>query len=471
MEGKIFQAIAIGLLSSSAFCADLPTPSVSNSVGVNVTFTATGPSIEAFKTDMPMMAAAGIKFARMDFAWDLIEKRTEQGNIWYDWSAYENIVDSMIQNGIRPYFILHHSHPKYEICAVPSGTECSKLYSPQHTNSIAAFSNWAAAAVSHFDDPHRFPTNPRIIWEIWNEPNLATFWYPVAGSSKTPVEQYLELAVATCTAIRSVTPNATIVGPALSKLNFSATNPQSTQQVSIAGKTYMEKLLDPNSNLRSCLDAISVHPYRAGATTTGNPETVADDYITLREMMNTPVGTGTLPIISGEWGYYSAPLVSYGVTSMVQAALVVRQQLTNLANNIPISIWYNWKDNGIDPFDNEKNYGLVSAVTLNSNAPSLAKPSYTALKTMSTELAGYELQSRITLSNPLDYALLFKNASGRYRLVMWTRDIPHLTSPKPSGSPLTPTTSVGMLGTRTSLISILGIPPTVLLTESPQYIE
>lgn len=462
MKGKFARALAICLLSSSAFGADLPTSSVSNSVGVNVTFTSTTASIQAFQADMPMMAAAGIKFARMDFSWDLIEKTANT----YDWNAYDAIVRSMIQYGIRPYFILHHSNLLYESCAVSSSSGCSKIYSPQSADSVAAFSRWAAAAVSHFNDPQQFPTNPRIVWEIWNEPNSTGFWFVKPDATLSPVAQYLELARATCAAIRSVAPTATIVGPAHSEINFSSSNPNSTQQDAIAGKAYLQTVIDPSSNLRSCLDAISVHPYRAGSIPSGNPETVSDDYSTLRGMMDTPSGTGTLPIISGEWGYYSAPLVSYGVTQMVQAALAVRQQLINITNNVPISIWYNWKDNEVNLFDNEANYGLVSAAT-----PSTAKISYTAIKTMTTELSGYTFQSMIPMSNPLDYALLFKNASSHYRLVMWTRDLPHLTSPSPYGSPLNPTSSVGMTGNRSTISSLLGIPAMIMLTEYPQYIE
>ena len=212
MTAKFSRMLAICLLSSSAFGADLPSPSVSSSVGVNVTFTSTTASIQAFQNDMPMMAAAGIKFARMDFSWDLIEKTANT----YDWSAYDSIVNSMIQYGIRPYFNMHPSNLLYESCAVTTSSGCSKIYSPQNPNSIAAFSRWAVAAVNHFNDPHNFPTNPRIIWVIWNEQNSTSFWFARPDATSSPVDQYLNLAKATCTAIRSAAPSTSIDGPALS---------------------------------------------------------------------------------------------------------------------------------------------------------------------------------------------------------------------------------------------------------------
>ncbi len=75
--------------------------------------------------------------------------------------------------------------------------------SPQHPESIAAFAQWAAAAVKHFHGHH-------IVWEIWNEPN-GFFWKP-----KPDAEQYTTLALATAEAIRKADPDATLVGPALS---------------------------------------------------------------------------------------------------------------------------------------------------------------------------------------------------------------------------------------------------------------
>jgi hypothetical protein len=57
----------------------------------------------------------------------------------------------------------------------------------------------------------------------------------------------------------------------------------------------------------------------------------------------------------------------------------VRQQLSNLLNGVPLSIWYDWKNDGQDPADGEQNFGTVK----DDLQP---KPAYTALKTMTDEL-------------------------------------------------------------------------------------
>ena len=42
-----------------------------------------------------------------------------------------------------------------------------------------------------------------------------------------------------------------------------------------------------------------------------------------------------------------------------QGALFAREMLTNVANEIPISIWYDWRDDGSDPNEAEHHFGLV----------------------------------------------------------------------------------------------------------------
>src|SRR5204863_7116651 len=63
-----------------------------------------------------------------------------------------------------------------------------------------------------------------------------------------------------------------------------------------------------------------------------------------------------IPIISGEWGFSSAwPRID----EAKQSALLARELLTNVANGIPISIWYDWRDDGTDPKEPEHHFGLV----------------------------------------------------------------------------------------------------------------
>jgi hypothetical protein len=84
-----------------------------------------------------------------------------------------------------------------------NGEQHKTTASPQHPESVAAYAKWTAATVKHF-------SGRKIIWEIWNEPNIH-FWQP-----KPDAQQYAALALTSCQAIREADPHATIVGPATS---------------------------------------------------------------------------------------------------------------------------------------------------------------------------------------------------------------------------------------------------------------
>jgi hypothetical protein len=168
----------------------------------------------------------------------------------------------------------------------------------------------------------------------------------------------------------------------------------------------MESLF--KAGVLNCLDGVSVHPYRSKI-----PETVGADYARLRKLidLHTPAQPEkSIPILSGEWGY---PAIKYGLNPDDQAMLIVRMQLINLLHGVPLSIWYDWKNDGEDPRNGEHNFGTVR--------PDLEpKPAYGALKTMTTQLAGYHLVERLKMGNDNDYALLFANAEGQNKIVAWT---------------------------------------------------
>jgi hypothetical protein len=170
------------------------------------------------------------------------------------------------------------------------------------------------------------------------------------------------------------------------------------------------------SGVLEFLDGVSVHPYRSPNQP---PETAAADYKRLRELIDrfAPESKrGKIPILSGEWGYASN---TKGVPLETQAAFAVRQQLCNLLNGVPLSIWYDWKNDGRDPADNEQNFGTVTADLQ-------PKPAYTALKTMTSELSGCRLEQRLPGLAESDFVLMFANAAGARKTAAWTLAAPHL---------------------------------------------
>ena len=405
------------------FCCagEIPEPVIPAGVGVNIHF------VTGHQRDLDLIAAAGFRFIRMDFGWSATE--TAKGE--YRWSEYESLLANLERRGMRAIFILDYSNPLYEQEVTSTNPLTHQAHrttaSPQHPESVAAFAAWSAAAAQHFHARH-------VLRELWNEPNI-DFWSP-----KPDVRQYSALALAAAKAIRQSDPGATIIGPASSGFPWE----------------FLETFFQ--SGILEYLDAVSVHPYREPKR---SPETATADYQKLRTLIDRyKPGARKEPmhILSGEWGYSSW---EHGVSQATQAGFAVRQQLVNLLNDVPLSIWYDWKNDGDDPKENEHNFGTV--------LPDLSpKPAYQAISILTRELAGYRIARRLPTENQSDYILFLAASDGKKKLVTWTTgeqhvisiklggDTQHLAGTSSSGEPFAPKIESGTC--------------TFELTSSPKYL-
>ena len=322
--------------------------------GVNIHFTQADPG------ELDLMEAGGFRFVRMDLFWHQIEREVKGR---YDFSAYDVLVEEMAARDIRIIFILDYGNDLY------GGGNAHHLEEGR-----PAFARFAAAAAAHY-------RGQGILWEIWNEPNLEKFWH----APPDPLN-YADLAFQVISAIRREDPAAWIVGPATAGFPW----------------PYLETLADVG--LFNKLDAVTVHPYRHEA-----PESVWEDYARLRGILDRASPERKIPIIAGEWGYST---VEGGHTEAQQARYVVRQWLSHLAEDVDLSIWYDWRNDGTDPHNIEHNFGLVTRDLR-------PKTSYTAAQVLNETLAGYAFQRRIPLADPRDYVLLFYDGA-RVALAAWT---------------------------------------------------
>ena len=349
-------------------CADEWTPVATpptfpTGTGVNIHFTDAQPG------EIKMIADAGFRWVRMDFKWEVTE--TQRGV--YNFAPYERLLAALDEYHIRAYFILDYGNPLYTPDKAVRTEEARQ-----------AFARWAIAAAKHF-------ANRGIVWELFNEPDIEIFWPP-----KPNVGEYVALALTVSRTWRAQVPNEILIGPATAAID-----------VPFLESTFKAGLLQYWS-------AVSIHPYRK--TT---PETVAADYCDVRKLIQTYKGTAsnTVPIISGEWGYSS---VSRWMNETQQAEMLTRQFLTNAANGIPISIWYDWKDDGLDVNEPEHHFGIVRhEFRQNGDSPFESKPAYLAAKTVNAFLAGSTYQKRLMLAGSDTFVLVFSN-SGRERIAAWT---------------------------------------------------
>lgn len=347
----------------------LPGAAVPDGLGVNIHFT------EAKPGEMKMLAEGGFKWVRMDLGWAHTER--ELGK--YDFSSFDRLLKSLDEHKIRALLILDYGNRLYN----PGGSthpDTDAAHTPEFRRGYA---NWAAAAAKHF-------AGRGIIWEVWNEPNHSGFWKPQPN-----VADYSALALEACKAIRQVAPNECIIGPATSTIDMA----------------FLEGTF--KAGLLHWWDAVSVHPYRQNA-----PETASEELRKLRELIEKykPAGK-TIPIISGEWGYSSA---WNGHDEISQGKMLPRQWLTNLMNDVPLSIWYDWHNDGEDAKEAEHNFGTVGHKYFEGRNPIYdPKPAYLAARAFTSTLRGFGFNKRLWTGDPNDYLMLFSKGD-EVRLAAWT---------------------------------------------------
>ncbi|MCL4205175.1 MAG: hypothetical protein KJ000_22055 [Pirellulaceae bacterium] len=340
----------------------LPRSGTVDGLGVNIHFTDPRPG------EMEMLTAGGFRWVRMDLIWSATER--ERGR--YDFSAYDRLVAALEEHRIRALFILDYSNRLYEDNRSVVTEEGRRAYA-----------RWAASAAERFQ-------GKGILWEIWNEPNIRNFWQPEPN-----MPDYTAMALAACRAIREAAPGEAIIGPATSTIDL----------------PFLEGCFQ--AGLLEWWDAVSVHPYRQSA-----PETAVAEYRELRRLIaKYAPAKRTIPILSAEWGYSA---VWNGFDADKQGRMLSRQWLTNLAHDIPLSIWYDWRDDGLDPKEPEHHFGTVAHQYRHGSDPVFdPKPAYLAAKTLSATFAGCQFDKRLATGRQDEYALLFRQGD-RFRLAAWT---------------------------------------------------
>lgn len=223
-------------------------------------------------TDIParvaLVAKTGTKVARVDVLWSLVAptkpvNATDPNDPAYDWSRLDLIFTSLAADNITP-IVSVYSTPGWAV-AGRHGRHVT-AYNPDapRTGDFADFMQALATRYSGTFTPTVTPpppgtttttpvtppvSLPRIRhYEIWNEPNLQSF-FRVNGKSSLPA--YTALLNAAYTRIHAANPAAVVIG--------GVGGPRSTDGAgSISARRWMYGLLQDK---RAKLDAFSQHIY------------------------------------------------------------------------------------------------------------------------------------------------------------------------------------------------------------------
>ena len=401
-----------------AMAYDLPPCTVPMNIGVQM-------KTDTFnEATLREVRSLGFRVVRRGLYWNAVEK--EKGV--YDFSSVEPQMKLCKELGLTVIVTLFSSNSLYE---EPRGG----VQSDAARKGFAAF---AVAAAKHF-------SGQDVMFEIWNEPNVRTFWRK-DGTHNSPefAKEYSDLVNAVVPEMVKVVPGVFVMAGSVS--NYWEPSYQWTEECF------------KNGVLKSGIRAWSVHPY--GVKT---PEEFKAGHDRTKELLN-KYGAPDMPIIDSERGFTNvkngvndegwsggsdAKLMDY------QAWHFVRQYLVDMIEGIRLTSWYEYKGNeGFSLYENGK-----------------PRPALEAFKVMVRELDGYSFKSLVKTDNPQDRLALFSNAAGAVKLVAWT-------SAKAGGSPdetmehavvvrtADPLSGAGMLGDAAKIPQGFGL----WLAGAPQYV-
>jgi hypothetical protein len=335
---------------------------VPNGLGVNVHFSA------GHADSVARIREAGFRVVRTDLLWVQVER--QQGV--YDWAPFDALVADLRGAGLVPLLILDYSNLLYAMPIRGRETDPSKAFAtPASGEARTGFMRYARAAALHYGSD--------VIWEIWNEPDL-NFGEPI------DLDAYVDFALEVCRNVREVSHDAPIIGTTASGFVL----------------RLLRTLMSVEDS--SCFDAISVHPYRDRA-----PDDVLSDWASLATMV-CPGQASCRRLVSSEWGY-SAWGGEWSAER--QADYVLRSYLLNLLAAVPISILYDWQNDGPSSGDKESNFGLLDY----GGRP---KPAFDALRSLVAELDGLSLMGRVKLRDRATTVLAFGDGIRPSKLVGWS---------------------------------------------------
>ncbi len=141
-----------------------------------------------------LLCQSGVKYARCQTGWSRCE--TEKGR--YDFSWLDEVVDNLIERSIEPWFNVSYGNKLYmDDIKHESAVGCVPLYYGEEA--IKAWENYVLALSEHFKNRVNY-------YEIWNESNHPSFWYPKGVS---PVD-YTRLVKISAKSIRNAQSDAMI---------------------------------------------------------------------------------------------------------------------------------------------------------------------------------------------------------------------------------------------------------------------
>lgn len=314
----------------------------------------------------PVLDALGVKWARVQTGW----ARTETSRGVYDFAWLDAIVDKLLERGVQPWLSISYGNPLYtgEINTAPTGSPPAMVacdatgvgFPPVHTESErSAWKAYVRALVRNF--------RTRVThYEIWNEPDLLSFW-----KSQPKAAEYVDLVRLAAEPIREEQPEAKIIGGAIA------------WGMTVWSLKWLEDCM--KAGMHELVDIVSYHGYKS------IPERhVAQEIAAFRHILDTY--KPSLEYWQGEAGMQShvpeaargkGALSTMKCTEEIQARMLLRRTLVELHNGCAMNSYFQMADFAHYVSSRSTyHYGLVR---LQDGSP---KPAYHAYQTLCALLGG-----------------------------------------------------------------------------------
>ncbi|MDQ1522040.1 MAG: hypothetical protein QOI55_3113 [Actinomycetota bacterium] len=184
----------------------------------------------ALARDTAAMAATGARWLRADFYWAIIQGGGPES---YDWTSADRVVQAATSRGMEVLALAAYS-PEW---ARPPGT--SDHHPPLDPDAYAKFLYQAAK---------RYAPLGVHAWEIWNEPNVDTFWQP-----RPDPASYAAMLQRAYVALKSADPKAVVITGGL------APGLDTSDGKTLSAHTFLSRVYDAGAG--GSFDAVGLHPY------------------------------------------------------------------------------------------------------------------------------------------------------------------------------------------------------------------
>ena len=252
----------------------------------------------------------GVKRARIQTGWSRSEQ--EKGVIDFEW--LDRIVDKLLSIGIQPWLNVGYGNINHvPQTPTPDAVAWPPLWDKGATE---AWSNFVKKVATHFKGRVEY-------FEVWNEPDLEVFWQP----KKPAPEDYTQLVINTSTAIKSVYPEAKIVGGATAR------------GIKPAGNIFLAKCI--KLGMLDHIDVYSYHFYGMSIENNGS------NLPFLTSLLSK--GKKHIPIWQGESGcpsVFSETQALSGIkhTEESQAKWLLRNMINDLSKDIDMVSYFHMSD-------------------------------------------------------------------------------------------------------------------------------